>query len=86
MIPAILSRATPVLTILGSWTTPNNTTVSNSPEEKRKLIQTTAINSGNMTLKGSLLKSNTIVALTLYTDVSKTEYIETVLVKALAAN
>lgn len=33
-IPAILSRATPLLTMLGSWTTPNSTTVSNSPDKK----------------------------------------------------
>lgn len=30
--PAMLSRATPVLTMFGSWTTPNKTTVNNSPE------------------------------------------------------
>ena len=54
-IPAMLSRATPVLTMLGSWTTPNNTTVSNSPEEKKKYdyyIELKAINSTSMTLKG----------------------------------
>lgn len=30
-IPAMLSRATPVLTMLGSWTTPRRTTVRSSP-------------------------------------------------------
>lgn len=39
-IPAILSRATPVLTMFGSWTTPNSTTVSNSPEGRGKNILT----------------------------------------------
>lgn len=33
-IPAMLSRATPVLTMLGSWTTPSSTTVSSSPGDK----------------------------------------------------
>lgn len=32
-IPAMLSKATPELTMLGSWTTPNRTTVNNSPEK-----------------------------------------------------
>lgn len=40
-IPAMFSRATPVLTMLGSWTTPNSTTVSNSPGgEKIKGVYT----------------------------------------------
>lgn len=36
-IPAILSRATPVFTMLGSWTTPNSATVSSSPEEHTRI-------------------------------------------------
>lgn len=31
-IPAILSRATPVFTMFGFWTTPSNATVNNSPD------------------------------------------------------
>lgn len=33
-IPAILSRATPVFTMFGSWTTPSKATVNSSPEER----------------------------------------------------
>lgn len=36
-IPAMLSRATPVFTMFGFWTTPNNATVNNSPEEHTQI-------------------------------------------------
>lgn len=57
-IPAILSRATPVLTMLGSWTTPSSTTVSNSPDEsgkkqtnKHEYVQLKDKESGNVAIK-----------------------------------
>lgn len=33
----MLSRATPVFTMFGFWTTPNNATVNNSPEERSQV-------------------------------------------------